>query len=339
MPGMNRETSHRDLLKVVGFLAALVATGAVGYRVIEGWSWFECVYMTIITIATVGFREVHALSDIGRLFTVLLIVGGVSIVGYGATLMTSFVVEGRINEAFRGRRLGRIMENMKEHYIVCGYGRIGSVVAEELVTCGRPIVIVDTEEHPGGIRINDVEVPLIVGDATEEETLLRAGIERASGLVAALPGDADNVMATLVARDLNMDIYVVARAVVESSVSKLHRAGATKVVAPYELGARRMASLLLRPLVLDFLDVMMHGGDVEIRLEQVTISQKSPMSGKTIRDASIGALTGAIVLAVKTLDGKTITNPSGDYTLNAWEQVIVMGSPEQLAKLRDMTEA
>ena len=329
---------YNDLFRVIFLLLGLLAFGTMGYRFFEGWGWFDSLYMTVITLATVGFREIGPMDTAGRAFTIVLIMGGVSVLGYGATKMTSFVVEGRLNEILRGRRMEKVIGKLDGHYIVCGYGRIGTVVTAEFVESGVPVVVVDHAEHPEGIIVGEYQVPLIVGDATDEEVLLSAGIERAKGLVAALPGDAENIMATLVARDLNMDLVIVARAVTETCVSKLYRAGATNVVSPYELGARRMASTVLRPFVVDFLDVMMHAGDAEIRLEQVTIGQKSEFAGKTIRESEIGARTGAIILAVGALDGRTINNPSGIHVLEPWEKLIVMGKPDQIDAVRKLAE-
>ena len=329
---------RRTLLTVVSLMAALLIMGTTGYRVLEGWSWSDSIYMTVITLATVGFAEVHEMDAAGKMFTIVLIVGGVSVVGYSVTLMTGFIVEGRINEALRGRRMGKMIEKLSDHYIVCGFGRIGSVVVSELVESGKSLVVIDTEQHPEGISVAGTRVPLIVGDATDEGILQQAGIERAKGLVTALSGDPENIMVALVASGLNMDLTIVARATSEGAVSKLYRAGATKVVAPYELGALRMASLLLRPSVMDFLDVMMCTGDVEIRLEQITLSDDSCLSGQTIRDAHIGGRTGAIILAVRTLDGKLVNNPSGNHLMQGWEQLIVMGRHEQIEALKELAK-
>ena len=329
---------YRDLFRTILMVLGLLLFGAAGYRFVEGWEWSDSLYMSVITVATVGFQEVAPLDGPGRVFTMILILGGVSVLGYGATRMTSFVIEGRLNEILRGRRMEKAIGLMKGHYIVCGFGRIGRVVVSEFVESGMPVVVIDTVEHPEGITCGETHVPLVVGDATDEEVLIRAGIERAKGLVTALPGDADNIMVTLVARDLNMDLIIIARAGTDTNISKLYRAGATNVVSPYDLGARRMASMVLRPFVVDFLDVMMHTRAGEIRLEQVTIGQNSKLAGQSIRDSHIGAETGAIILAVGALDGKTINNPSGAYTLQAWEKLIVMGNPSQIDALRALAE-
>jgi len=323
--------------RVLVLAACLLVVGSSGYHYLEGWSWLDGLYMTMITVATVGFGEVHPQSVAGRFFTMGLIVVGVSVVGYALTQMTNFVVEGQLNNVFRRRAMERLIRQMSDHYIVCGYGRIGRAVVQEFVQAGVPFVIV-TRDDPGTLSFEDREVPVIVGDASDEEVLQRAGIERAKGLVAALPDDADNVLVTMTARDLNLDIVIVARAAQNAMIRKLRRAGANRVISPYELGGRRMASIVLRPAVVDFLDVMMHSGEVEIRLEEMTIPVRSPLDGKTIRDARIGERTGAIILAVRTLDGKTVTNPGPGYVLRAWEQLIVMGSDAQIRGLRAAAE-
>jgi voltage-gated potassium channel len=329
---------YRALIRIATFVVLLIVTGATGYHFIEGWPWFEGLYMTVITIATVGYGEVMPVSTLGRLFTMALIVFGVSVMGYALTQMTSFVVEGHFNRAFRGRRLERMIQQMSDHYIVCGYGRIGRSVVTELVDADVPFLVITRESDTGDeLFVNDREIPILLGDATDEDLLLRAGLERAKGVIAALPDDADNIMIAITTRDINLDTIVVARASNESSVRKLRRAGAHRVISPYDLGGRRMASLILRPSVMDFLDVIMHTGDVEIRLEEITLPSKSPLHGMTMRDAKIGERSGAIVLAVRTLDGKTITNPGAQHELKEWEQLIVMGRPDQINELREMS--
>ncbi len=236
---------YRDLERVALMILALVVIGATGHHILEGWPWLDSLCMTVITLATVGFKEVGDMDTAGRVFTIILIMGGVSVLGYGATQMTSFVVEGRINEALKGRRMERTIERLEDHYIVCGFGRIGSVVAEELVDSGFDVVVVDNEEHPDGITIKDRDIPVIVGDATDDEVLLKAGIERAKGLATALPGD----------------------------------------------------------------------------------------PRRAYQDR-----TGAIVLAVRRLNGETVNNPSGDYVMAAWEKLIAMGKPDQLDALEKLAE-
>ena len=325
-------------IRVIVLVAALLLVGATGYHYLEGWPWFDGLYMTVITLATVGFGEVRDLTMEGRLFTIALIVFGVSTMTYTLTQMTGFVVEGQLNQIFRGRRMGRMIERMTDHYIVCGFGRIGHSVVSELIAADVPFVLIEAEPPAAGITVEGREVPTIVGDATDEAVLQQAGIERALGLIAALPNDADNVMVTLTARDLNMDLIIVARATQESAVPKLERAGATRVVSPYDLGGRRMASIVVRPSVMDFLDVMMHSGKVEMRVEQITIPSHSCFEGKTIRETGIGEKTGAIVLAVRTLDGQIHSNPGPSHIIKEWEQLIVMGREDQIQALKGLCD-
>ena len=332
-------TGYRALIRVIAYAGVLLVIGSTGYHFIEGWPWFDGLYMTVITIATVGFSETGRLTVSGRLFTILLIVFGVSVMGYALTQMTSFVVEGHFNLAFRRRRMEQIIEQMADHYIVCGFGRIGRSVVEEFVDAAVPFVVItkDTAEDDS-LLDREKPIPLVVGDATDEDVLLKAGVERARGVVAALPDDPDNIMITITTRDLNLDTIVVARASQESSVRKLRRAGANRVISPYDLGGRRMASLILRPTVMDFLDVITHSGEVEIRLEEITIPPKSRLNGKTIRDSKIGEGSGAIILAVRTLDARTVTNPGASHELKEWEQLIAMGRPNQIESLKEMVE-
>ena len=329
---------HTRLMRIVALVSALLMAGATGYHYLEGWSWFDGLYMTVITLATVGFNEVRVLTTEGRLFTIVLIVFGVSTMTYTVTQVTGFVVEGQLNQIFRGRRMGRLIERMADHYIVCGFGRIGHSVVSELIAADVPFVLIADDDSVRDLTVEGREILAIVGDATDEETLQRAGIERASGLIAALPNDADNVMVTLTARDLNMDLIIVARATQESAIPKLQRAGANRVVSPYDLGGRRMASIVLRPSVMDFLDVMMHPGEMEMRVEQITIPSHSCLEGKTIRETAIGEKTGAIILAVRTLDGQIHSNPGPSHVIKEWELLIVMGRADQIQALKTLCD-
>ena len=330
--------AYRRLLRVFIFMACLLVIGATGYHYLEDRSWFDGLYMTVTSLTTVDFGEVRPLTAEGRLFTIGLIAVGVSVMGYAFTQMISFVVEGHFHGIFKGKRMERMIEGMSGHYIVCGFGRIGHAVVQEFVETSVPFVLITAEAPSEDIRMGGKEVPLIIGDATDEDVLKKAGIERAKGLVTALPDDADNVLVTMTARDMNLDIIIVARASQDASIRKLHRAGANRVISPYDLGGRRMASIVLRPSVMDFLDVIMHSGEVEIRLEEITIPEKSSLDGKTIREARVGETTGAVILAVHTLEGKTITNPGASHTLRAWEQLIVMGRSNQIQALREIAE-
>jgi voltage-gated potassium channel len=319
---------------VVALLAVVPIAGTTGYVTITDCSVLDGLYMTVITVATVGFREVVPLGPDGQIFTVFLILLGVTTVGFAFTTVTSFVIEGHIRDIVRGRRMDRRIGRMEDHYVVCGMGRIGRGVVREFIRVQVPFVVIEDDES--SLEPVDGEAyPTIIGDATEDTVLKQAGIERARGVVAVLPDDASNVYVTLTARELCPNLTIVARASDERSISKLKKAGADRVVSPYELGGTRMAYLLLHPTVVDFVDVVVQGGgEVSLRLEEVSVSAAALVAGNTIRECRIGEKTGAMILAVKDANDKTHFNPGADRVMVAGERLIALGDERQLAMLR-----
>jgi voltage-gated potassium channel len=311
----------------------LLGVGAVGYKLTGGpeWTWFDALYMSAITLTTVGYGEVHELDHTGRMFTVVFLFGGVFLLFYSATETIRAIVSGQLVAILGREGVKHQLEEMRDHIIVCGFGRMGRLVCQEFDRQKAKYVLVDQNEtmidnwpHQG--------VPLL-GDATADEILRRAGIERAKVLVAVLPSDADNLYVTLSARVLNPNLYIVARAEQESSEPKLRRVGANQVVSPYVIGGHRMAQAVLRPTVGHFLDQAARLNAPDYQIEEAVISKASPLRGKTIREADLRDTVGVVVIALRALDGEIVFNPKGDSILEAGCVVVVVGHREQLDEL------
>ncbi len=322
------------LLFAFVLLALVLFVGTLGYFLIEGWSLFDALYMTIITLSTVGYGEVHPLSEAGRFFTIFLIFAGVGIAFYVFTMVTETIVSGQLQDFLGKRRLEAKLETLHDHYIICGYGRIGKHICR-MIAKEIPFVVV--EKSPEVVKEIEKEGFLYLeGDATHEEVLKKAGIDRAKGLVSVLRSDADNVYITLTARGLNEKLFIIARADEERVEKKLKRAGADKVVSPYLIGARRMALIILRPAVTDFLELATPEENVELQLEEVRISDRSELVGKTLLESGIRQFSGAIILAIKKVTGEMIFNPPPNYVFEAGDMVVALGDRKGLARLEEV---
>lgn len=309
------------------FVCVFVA-GTIGYRLF-GLSWVDAAYQTLTTITTVGFRELGEFGTAEKVFTMAVIVTGVSTALYTLTLFMQMVVEGQLLEFVGRRRMDRKIADMRGHVIVCGWGRVGKAVAHDLSRNGRKVVVVDQNPE----RLVDVGYPTIVGDATADATMRAAGVEHASALVAALQGDAENLFVTLSSRALNPGLFIVARARAEESIDKLSRAGADRVVNPQELGAARMASFVVQPNVAEFVDVVMHERSMDFRMQEVEITAGSRLAGVTLRDANLRRDAGVLVLAVRGDDGSFTTNPDPDLVIHVGNVIIAVGTDDALALL------
>lgn len=265
-----------------------------------------------------------------KVFTIILVVG-VSTVLYTFTLVVQLVVEGQLSEFVGRRRMDRQINQLRNHTIVCGWGRVGAAVAHDLHIEGHDVVVVDENAD----RVRDLPFPTVVGDATRDETLRAAGIEHARALIAALEGDAANLFVTLSGRDLRSDLFILARARADESVGKLEHAGADRVVNPQELGAGRMASFVSSPHVAEFLDVVMHERSIEFRMREFDIPDDSPIAGRTLRDANVRESSGALVLALRSPDGTFTTNPTGDTVLGPHDVIIAIRTVEDFARLAE----
>jgi len=326
-------TTHKKIWISAGMLFLLLCAGLVGYVLIEGWSFNESLYMTVITLSTVGFQEVRPLSEAGRGFTVALVIVGIGVVGYGVANVTAFFIEGEINQLFRMRKMEKTIEKLVGHYIICGYGDEGRHAGEELARSKQPFVVIEKDAELAS-QLLEQGVLIIQGDATDDDTLLKAGVATARGLIAAVPEDADNVFVSLTARGFNPNLTIVARANDERTRAKLFRAGANKVILSAEIGGRRMASVLLRPKVTNFLDVFVHDDDLALRLEEIDILENSPFIDKTIRELQIRERTGVMVVAFHRPGQPIEINPDADSSLHPGDVLIVMGNDAQVEQLR-----
>ncbi len=312
--------------------------GTVGYRFIERWEWFNSFYMSVTTVSSVGFMEVEPLSPAGRAFTMVLIFFAVTGLGIWWGLITALIVELDLSGLLRRRRIMRKVSDLTNHFIVCGGGRMGRVVVEELYTSGKPFVVIERDAASGAAILDQYPgVLLITGDATKEHTLTEAGVERASGLAACLTDDAENLLLCLTARGMRADMTIVARAAYQESLDKLRRAGADHVMSPIVTGGLRIASMLLRPSVVSYLDVATTGADeMALRLEETDIQESSSLVGRSLAEAKIPQRTGLIVMSVRhRRGGGTAThNPGPETRLEAGDVLIVLGRQEQIQELR-----
>jgi voltage-gated potassium channel len=308
---------HGETRRIVIFAAAMVVVavaGTVGFMIVESLSFVDALYMTVTSLTTVGFGEVKPFSPAGRVFVIVLVVGGVSVVAYGLTSMLQFVVDGQLTGLYRRRAMKKRIESMHDHFIICGHGRVGEAVAKEFTLAKAEFVVVD--RNPEVVeRLLDEGLLAVEGDASNDAVLMRLGIDRARGLVAVLDSDASNTFVVLSARVLNPGLMVVARANSEDAASKLRRAGADQVISPYAISGRKMAHLLLRPLVSDYLDVMTGEGEIEFRLEEFALNGTCEVVGRSILDLDIRRRTGASILAVRRGGGSFDTNPSAELVL------------------------
>lgn len=309
---------------------AIIASGVIGYVVIEDWTLFDSLYMTIITITTVGYHEVNPLTTGGRVFSIFLIIGGVGGALYTVTGIVQYIVEGNIGTTWGKRRMKARIARLKGHFILCGFGRVGEAIARTFKAEAVPFVIVDN--RPDRIvRLEQTEYLYLEGDATKDEVLKEARIEKARGLVAAVGTDIDNTYITLSARGLCPELFIEARASSEEAATKLERAGASRIVFPHGIGGRRMAMLALRPAVIDFIDTVTYSRGREMRLENVDIGQNSQLAGLTIKAAR--SETGITVLAMQKNRGRLLPNPSDEEIIKDGDQLIIIGTKQQLTAL------
>ena len=332
----------KPLLRRLAYLATgIVLTfvmGTVGFTVIEGYPLFDAFYMTLITITTVGYAEIHPLSHAGRVFNSFLIFFGVTVMFFAIGAMTQSLIELELGEYFEKRRTRRMIQKLDQHFIICGYGRVGRNAAGELQRSGVPFVIVDLQPER-------VEKAMLAGmlavaaDATRDETLRSVGIERARGLIAALATDADNLFVILSAKNLNRQLYVATRAGEEEAEDKLRHAGADAVFAPYTTAGYRLAQAVLRPHVFHFFDVATRSMGLDVDIEQVRVPESSEFAARSLEQTRMGRELGVIVLAIRKSDGRMLFNPPADTVIAAGDHLIVMGEPKNLRHLESLISA
>jgi voltage-gated potassium channel len=332
---LTSDIRHRVLVHT-GFIVVLILAGTIGYVLLEGWSIIDALWMTITTLATVGYGEVHPLDNRGRIYTMILILFGVGTLLYILADLAEIVIHTDPMQYFGKRKMRERIEKLAGHQVVCGFGRTGQEVARALHLNGTPFVIVEQDVT----RVRSAEslgYLVLQGDALLDDTLDLAQVRRATGIVCALADDASNTFITLAAKGMNENITVVCRAANPGSESRMVRAGASSVISPYVICGRRMATAVTHPLVLEFLDVAMHSPTYDLRLEQVVLERGSAFVGKTLKESNIKQTAGAMVLAVNQ-GGKLITNPPPELVFQSGDDLIVLGADEELKKVRQLAE-
>lgn len=322
----------RQLRLAVTLLALVLAVGTAGYVLIEGWNAWDAFYMTVISITTAGYEEVHHLSRAGQVFTSLLLIGGVGAAFYAFTLVAAEIIDSRLHPRSEERHRSHMIDELKDHFIVCGGGRIGMIVADEFSRQHVPFVVIDRDAE----AVHDMLVKrylAVQADASREDMLTKVRIDRARGLIAALGSDAENVYTILSARGLRPNLLVIARADSEDAERKLLKAGATRVISPYQIGATQIAQTALRPAVVDFVQLATSSENLELAMEQVSIAASSLLVDRSIVDANLRQRFGVIVVGIRRLDGRMEFNPPPDAVMRAGDQLVVLGPPELLKGL------
>ena len=320
-------------------LVVLITVGTFGYSLIENWSLLDSLYMTFITITTVGFGEVHPLSPHGKQFTVIFLIFSIITVGYSITTLINYVFEGILFNAVREQRMKRSVKKLKDHYIICGCGDLGREVALEFKRSKVKYLIIDLDPENSELS-RDESILFLKGDAVEDEVLFEANIRQAKGLVSALPDDESNVFVVLTARQINPNLIIVSQAEEERTIRKLLKAGANRVISPYQIAGRRLASLVLRPAVVNFLDIVTDREGMSMRIEEIKVQRGSPLVSKTLKESGIGQHTGAIIVGVDSKDGITRINPSSTISLSSIEIneddiLLALGNEDQLNLLKE----
>ena len=315
----------------------IVLIGVVGFKTISHYSWVDALYMTVITITTVGYGEVHPLDDGSKIFTVFLILSSVVIVGYALKVITEFILSKNSFEELKQRKMQKKIDNLSNHIIICGYGRNGKQAAKKLLSHGKPFVVIEKNKEIIE-KFQDELVPFVYGNANEDEILLQAGIDRASTLISALPNDADNLFVVLSARQINKELCIISRASQETSYQKLKLAGANNVILPDRIGGDHMASLVVVPDLIEFIDNLGIVGENNINIEEIQVNKLYNTSNnvRTIKDLNLRHKTGCTVIGFKGNDGEYIVNPEAETQLVPNSKIIVLGRPEQIQKLNSV---
>jgi voltage-gated potassium channel len=326
-----RGIGGRGLAVTFGLLVVVTLGGTLGYMLVEGWGLLDAFYMTVISLTSVGFGEVHPLSPAGKLFTVLVILGGVAVVAVALGYGSRIVLEGQLQQIMGRRKMEKEIGRLRDHYIICGYGRMGRVISREFLKKPMPFVVV--ERDPDIFDKIDPGMLAICGNAEEDSVLQAAGIAYARGLVSVVSSDADNVYITLTAAGLRPDLYIVVRAGDEGAEKKLLRAGASKVVCPYAIGGAGIANAILRPAVVDFIELVTRREHLELQMEEVLIAPTSPLAGHSILATGLRQKYGAIVVAVKKGNDHMQFNPSPEHTIHAGDRLIILGAGKKLDEI------
>ena len=316
-------------------IVVLIASGMVGFKLILGMAWFDAFYFTLITLTSVGYGEPPNMDERAKVFTALLIITGVGTIGYALSVTVQAVVESELLSTFGKRKMYKDINKLNGHYIVCGAGRVGAGVIRDIARSGHDLVVIEGDEMIADRLLKQGHM-VLMGDATNDDVLKGAGIDRARGIVCAVSSDPDNLYITLTARDLNKEVRIVARANDESAVGRLLRAGADKVVSPALTGSSRMAQMLLRPAVADFIELATMTERLELEIEQVEIESRSPFIGIALKETGIRSETDVIVIAIKRTSGEMIFNPAADTIIEERDALVTIGSHSSLLALERM---
>lgn len=321
-------------LIIPGLLLFLILiAGVVGYKTIEGWSYIDSLYMVVITLSTVGFREVHDLSSAGRIFTIVIIVLGVSTAIFLLSQLLELIIEGQIVGYRRRRKMENSINELKDHYIICGFGRVGHQVAVELAALRIPFVVLDVKPETAE-ELGAKNIPYIIGDITMDKILIDGGIKRAKGLIASADSDTDNVFVTLSARVINPKLSIIARASSMDAEEKMKKAGADRVISPYFIAGKRMAAVATKPIAIDFLDTVLHSEHVEMELREFKLTADCTLSEKTLGEANIRQQSGAFIMAIRKSSGEFNLQPIAQTKLEVGDILVAIGTPHQLDLLQ-----
>ena len=323
---------QRKLQVAIAAIAGLLCVGTIGFRVIVGGGWFESFYFTLITITSIGYSEIEGMNQQGRYFAAVIIILGVGTVGYALSAAIQAVLEFELLKTFGRRKMFKDINNLENHYIICGAGRVGQRVIREVARSGQDFVVIEQNEGHAD-RLLHMGYLVLMGDATDDDVLRAAGLERARGLLCAVSSDPDNLYITLTARDINRDLMIVARANDESAIKRLEKAGANRVVSPTVTGSQQMAQMLLRPAVADFIELATISETLELEIEQISIGEDSPLTGTLLKDTGIRSTLDVIVIAIKRAGGEMLFNPSAETVIERGDALIAIGSHKNLTAL------
>ncbi|MEW6003428.1 MAG: potassium channel protein [Nitrospirota bacterium] len=323
--------SKLQIITPITAIVGVISFGTIGYSVIEGWNFFDSLYMTIITLTTVGYGEVHALTTAGRTFTIFLVLSGVGAMFYALGVAAKVIFEGEIREILGRKKLNKKIEKIKDHYIICGYGRMGKIICKEMMQNNASFVVI--ERTTGILNSIDKDILVIEGDATQDSVLRTAGVERARALISVLSSDAENLYVVLSARGLNPKLKIVARASEEGVEDKLMRAGADNVISPYHIGGVRIAHTVLKPAVVDFIEFATRSRNIELQIEEINVKEGSHIVGRGLDECGIRKDLGIIIVAIKRAAGDMEFNPTSTSVIKQGDTLIAMGETKQLEAL------
>ena len=327
----------RHLGRAAVSLLLVVCIGIIGLMHLEGYELLDALYMTVITISTVGFGEVRALSDQGHLFVVILIICGLSVMTYTLGSIAKFAIEGHFGQILGRRRMQHEISGLKDHYVVCGHGRMGQILCQELREEKVPFVVIEGDDEEA-LALRELGYLVVKGDATQDEILESAGVARARGLVAVVSSDVDNLYITLSARErtreVNPNLYILARASEPHAITKLKRVGANRVISPYQIGGMRIVQALLRPNAFDFVEVVTQSSGLDLMIEELQVGRYSDLVAISLKDSGIRQRYDMIIIGVKKPSGEMIFNPGPEHVIEAGDVMIVLGGKEQTAGLR-----